>query len=109
MTMDRRTFSLAGLGGLGLAAMGAAQPALAARKAKKAASPAVAPKKPGQSDVIVLGAGVSGLQAAWMLEQEGKSVTVIEARERVGGRIWTLLDQPGYPEMGFNSMAAGGP
>lgn len=107
MTMDRRTFSLAGLGGLGLAAMGAAQPALAARKAKKAASPAVAPKKPGQSDVIVLGAGVSGLQAAWMLEQEGKSVTVIEARERVGGRIWTLLDQPGYPEMGFNSMAAG--
>jgi monoamine oxidase len=42
-----------------------------------------------------------------MLEQEGKTVTVLEARVRVGGRIWTLLDQPGYPEMGFNSMAAG--
>jgi len=109
MTINRRTFSLGGLslGGLGLAALATSGPALAARKARKKAAPAVVPKKPGESDVIVLGAGVSGLQAAWMLEQEGKSVTVLEARERVGGRIWTLLDQPGYPEMGFNSMAEG--
>jgi len=91
MTIDRRTFSI-GVASLGLAAR---SPALAARKPAKAASATLA--KPGQSDVIVLGAGVSGMQAAWMLEQQGMKVTVIEARERVGGRIWTLLDQPGYP------------
>jgi monoamine oxidase len=34
-------------------------------------------------------------------------VLVLEARQRVGGRVLTLFDQPGYPEMGFNSMAAG--
>jgi monoamine oxidase len=54
--------------------------------------------------VIVLGAGVSGLQTAWLLEQQGMKVTVLESRAEVGGRVRTLLDQPGYPEMGFNSM-----
>jgi monoamine oxidase len=104
MMIDRRTFSL---GGLGLAAFTAGAPLLGASKRKVPAPTGPDRRKPGQSDVIVLGAGVSGLQAAWMLEQEGKTVTVLEARERVGGRIWTLLDQPGYPEMGFNSMAEG--
>ena len=59
------------------------------------------------ADVIVVGAGASGLNAAWLLEQEGLKVTVLEARDRVGGRIFTLLDEPGHPEMGFNSMFPG--
>jgi monoamine oxidase len=58
-------------------------------------------------DAIVLGAGMSGLNAAWLLEQQGLSVLVLEGRKRVGGRVYTLLDQPGVPEMGFNAMAAG--
>jgi monoamine oxidase len=58
-------------------------------------------------DVIVIGAGVSGLQTAWLLEQQGARVTMLEARRRVGGRVFTLFDQPGTPEMGFNSMGAG--
>ncbi|GAB7551232.1 hypothetical protein NRB_07290 [Novosphingobium sp. 11B] len=60
-----------------------------------------------QADVIILGAGISGLNAAWLLEQQGLKVIVLEARKRVGGRILSLLDQPGYPEMGFNSMGEG--
>lgn len=60
-----------------------------------------------QTDVIILGAGVSGLNAAALLEQQGMTTIVLEARQRVGGRVLTLFDQPGYPEMGFNSMAAG--
>jgi monoamine oxidase len=42
------------------------------------------------SDVLVLGAGVSGLAAAARLAQAGCTVRVLEARERVGGRVHTV-------------------
>jgi monoamine oxidase len=37
----------------------------------------------------VVGAGYAGPSAARRLQQPGKSVVVLEARDRVGGRIWT--------------------
>lgn len=39
--------------------------------------------------VLVIGAGMAGLTAASRLKAEGADVTVIEARSRLGGRIWT--------------------
>ena len=56
--------------------------------------------------VVVVGAGLSGLNAALILERWGFEVQVVEARERVGGRIWTLDALPGSPEGGGNVMGA---
>ncbi len=47
-------------------------------------------------DVIVIGAGAAGLAAARRLSAAGLRVTILEARDRVGGRIHTLRD-PGSP------------
>lgn len=41
------------------------------------------------SRVVVVGAGVAGLSAARVLAREGFRVTVLEGRQRVGGRVWT--------------------
>jgi monoamine oxidase len=40
-------------------------------------------------DVIVIGAGAAGLMAAAVLAQAGRTVALVEARDRIGGRIWT--------------------
>lgn len=44
----------------------------------------------GGRRVVVLGAGVAGLVAAFELDQAGYAVEVLEASERVGGRVWTV-------------------
>jgi monoamine oxidase len=41
-------------------------------------------------DVIIIGAGIAGLAAAGELASSGVNVTVLEARDRVGGRIFTM-------------------
>ncbi|MBC3190390.1 FAD-dependent oxidoreductase [Pseudonocardia sp. C8] len=41
------------------------------------------------ADVIVVGAGVAGLVVARELGREGLRVVVLEARDRLGGRVWT--------------------
>lgn len=43
-------------------------------------------------DVIVIGAGAAGLAAAAALGRAGHSALVLEARDRIGGRIWTRLE-----------------
>ncbi|WP_370227348.1 FAD-dependent oxidoreductase [Cognatishimia sp.] len=46
-------------------------------------------RKKGHQKVAVVGAGMSGLTAAKDLSDRGLDVTVFEARDRIGGRLWT--------------------
>lgn len=73
--LDRRTL-LVSLGG---AAAAAFVPAIAS------AGPASR-----RQSVIVIGAGIAGLVAAHEIERRGGTAILLEARDRVGGRAWTL-------------------
>lgn len=42
--------------------------------------------------IVIIGAGFAGLTAAWELHRAGREVVVLEARSRVGGRVYTLRD-----------------
>ncbi|HTU11669.1 MAG TPA: FAD-dependent oxidoreductase [Allosphingosinicella sp.] len=105
MSVTRRAFleRLGAVGGfsaayLGMEAMGLlhASPA--------SAEPFELPRAPGRGKtVVILGAGIAGLVAAYELKNAGWDVTVLEARDRVAGRVWTLrggdrIEQTGRPD-----------
>jgi monoamine oxidase len=53
---------------------------------------------PKSNHIVVVGAGAAGLMSARELARAGKRVTVLEARDRLGGRIWPLpAEEFGYP------------
>ncbi|MCS5712182.1 FAD-dependent oxidoreductase [Candidatus Berkiella aquae] len=66
-----------------------------------------------KSKIIVIGAGLAGLVLAYRLKQQGKNVTVYEARPRVGGRVQTVLVQNrqggfSHAELGAQNIMDGG-
>ena len=62
------------------------------------------PKDSGNGrSVVILGAGIAGLVSAYELQKAGYRVTVLEARNRIGGRAWTVrggdrIEQIGRPD-----------
>jgi monooxygenase len=58
--------------------------------------PAVPPESPEHLDVLIVGAGLSGIGAAWHLEERrpGKTYAILEARGDLGG-TWDLFRYPG--------------
>jgi len=55
-----------------------------------ACTPAPLRRRAGDPDVVVVGAGIAGLACAWRLRQAGVGVSLYEAQERVGGRMFSL-------------------
>ncbi|MGN6742888.1 MAG: flavin monoamine oxidase family protein, partial [Amnibacterium sp.] len=53
-----------------------------------------------ERDVVIIGAGACGLTAATALRRAGASVVVLEARDRVGGRVWTDTTTGALLELG---------
>ena len=52
---------------------------------------------PTNPDIIIIGAGSSGLSAAKKLQELGNSYVVLEASDRIGGRAYTESDILGQP------------
>ena len=55
---------------------------------------------PKGTSVLVLGAGLAGMTAAYELRNAGYDVKVLEYREKAGGRCWTLRGGDTYTELG---------
>jgi monoamine oxidase len=85
MTTRREFLTQGSVGSLGLIAMANGLPISNTKPAKNIFQVAVTtPQK-----VVILGAGFSGLAAGYLLSKQGVDVTILEARSRIGGRVFS--------------------
>lgn len=55
---------------------------------------------PKGASVLILGAGIAGLVAAYELQKAGYNVKLLEYNDRIGGRIWSIRGGDKYTELG---------
>ncbi|WP_071187829.1 FAD-dependent oxidoreductase [Trichormus sp. NMC-1] len=87
LKLNRRKFLLRS------ALMLAATTSYAQVRAETSKTPGALEPTASPQNVIIIGAGISGLVAAYELASAGHKVRIIEARERIGGRVLTLRNQ----------------
>jgi monoamine oxidase len=90
--LSRRTlFELIGrIGGAATAYSALNMAGLLVTPTAYAAPPALKPGSGNGKSVAILGAGIAGLTAAYCLGKAGYQCTILEARARSGGRVWTI-------------------
>jgi monoamine oxidase len=90
--ISRRTLFelIAGIGGAATAYSALNMAGLLATPTAYAAPPALTPGSGKGKRVAILGAGIAGLTAAYCLRKAGYQCTILEARARSGGRVWTI-------------------
>lgn len=104
MGLTRRSVltQIGAIGGAGAVYAAMETLGLATPTPANAESFALPPQSGNGRTVVVLGAGIAGLVSAYELQQAGYKVTVLEARDRVAGRVWTVrggdaIEQVGRP------------
>src|SRR6516164_3259784 len=92
MTITRRTLleQIGAVGGISAAYMAMEALGLAIPTPANAEHFALPVRSGNGKSVVILGAGVAGLVSAYELQRVGYRVTVLEARDRIGGRVWTI-------------------
>jgi monoamine oxidase len=105
MTLTRRTLleQVGAIAGAGTAYMAMEALGLAVPTPANAEHFGLPPGSGRGKSVVILGAGIAGLIAAYELRRADYRVTVLEARDRIGGRVWTIrggdrIVQTGRPE-----------
>ncbi|HWI77254.1 MAG TPA: FAD-dependent oxidoreductase [Sphingomicrobium sp.] len=104
MALTRRNLlqRIGAVGGAGAAYMAMEAMGLAIPTPAGAEDFALPPQSGSGKSVVILGAGIAGLVSAYELGRAGYDVTVLEARNRIGGRVWSIrggdhVEQFGQP------------
>src|ERR1700746_1215207 len=92
MKISRREFvrRVGILGGVGAAHVAMEALGLAPVPVSYAGPPSLPPESGKGVKIVILVAGIAGLTAGYELRKAGYDVTILEARDRVGGRNWTI-------------------
>src|SRR5439155_3512585 len=103
LTRRRLLEQIGAVGGAGAAYLAMEAMGLAIPTPAQAENFTLPPASGDGRSVVILGAGIAGLGSAYELTRAGYKVTVLEARDRIGGRSWTIrggdrIVQTGRPD-----------